>query len=60
MLQLKSCARCQGDMVAEEWQGDVELVCLRCGYRMPLPRAQRPAAEPVEAGGRDEEYRRAA
>jgi hypothetical protein len=40
MIDLKACARCGGDMMAEEILGDVDLVCLQCGYRKPMPQAQ--------------------
>ena len=33
MIQNKSCPRCQGDMYREELLGEVEMVCLQCGYR---------------------------
>ena len=32
-LTLKGCPRCQGDMMKEELPGEVEMVCLQCGYR---------------------------
>ena len=34
MIQLKSCPRCNGDMLVEELLGEVEVVCLQCGCRM--------------------------
>jgi hypothetical protein len=42
MIDLKACARCGGDMMAEEILGDVDLVCLQCGHRQAAPPA-RPA-----------------
>jgi hypothetical protein len=33
MMALKGCPRCQGDMMKEELPGEVEMVCLQCGYR---------------------------
>jgi len=33
MMALKSCPRCRGDLVQEEFLGEVELVCIQCGYR---------------------------
>ncbi len=33
VIQLKSCPRCRGDMMLEEYLGDSELVCLQCGHR---------------------------
>ncbi|HVP05694.1 MAG TPA: hypothetical protein VMT90_08470 [Dehalococcoidia bacterium] len=40
MIDLKACNRCGGDLMAEEILGDVELVCLQCGYRKAAPAAQ--------------------
>jgi hypothetical protein len=37
MIDLKACTRCGGDMMAEEILGDVDLVCLQCGYRKAMP-----------------------
>lgn len=39
MIDLKACTRCGGDMMAEEILGDVDLVCLQCGYRKAMPQA---------------------
>jgi hypothetical protein len=33
MIAFKGCPRCQGDMMKEELPGEVEMVCLQCGYR---------------------------
>ena len=33
MLLLKSCPRCQGDIVLEELPGETEFVCIQCGFR---------------------------
>ena len=33
MILMKSCPRCQGDMMKEELLGEVEMVCLQCGHR---------------------------
>jgi hypothetical protein len=41
MLSLKSCPRCNGDMLPEEYLGDVDLVCLQCGNRVAAPTLQR-------------------
>jgi hypothetical protein len=30
MIHSKSCPRCQGDMMLEDYLGDSELVCLQC------------------------------
>lgn len=37
MIQLKSCRRCGGDLLAEEILGEVEFVCLQCGDRSMAP-----------------------
>ena len=37
MLNLKACARCGGDLFAEDVLGEVELVCLQCGHRTSAP-----------------------
>ena len=39
MMQLKSCPRCHGDMIGEDWLGETELVCIQCGHRMPVAAA---------------------
>jgi len=45
VIQLKSCPRCNGDMMLEEYLGDSELVCLQCGHRShPESQAQKEAA----------------
>jgi len=33
MILMKSCPRCNGDMMEEELLGEVEMVCLQCGHR---------------------------
>jgi ribosomal protein S27AE len=33
-IQIKSCPRCLGDMMLEEYLGEREFVCLQCGYRL--------------------------
>jgi DNA-directed RNA polymerase subunit M/transcription elongation factor TFIIS len=33
MILMKSCPRCNGDMMKEELLGEVEMVCLQCGHR---------------------------
>jgi len=33
MILIKSCPRCNGDMMEEELLGEVEVVCLQCGHR---------------------------
>jgi hypothetical protein len=37
MINLKACNRCGGDMTRDEYLGDIDLVCLQCGHRQPLP-----------------------
>ena len=32
MIRSKSCPRCQGDMMLEEYLGEAEIVCLQCGH----------------------------
>ncbi len=62
MINLKSCPRCRGDMIAEEWLGEADLVCLQCGYRqaLPLP-GMYGTPEPVAArSGASKEQHRAA
>jgi uncharacterized Zn finger protein (UPF0148 family) len=33
MILIKSCPRCQGDLMREELLGEVEMVCIQCGHR---------------------------
>ena len=35
MIQLKACKRCRGDMLVEDYLGDQDLVCIKCGFRAP-------------------------
>jgi uncharacterized protein (DUF983 family) len=45
MIITKSCPRCQGDMLREEFLGEVEMVCLQCGHRTyPETQTRWPAA----------------
>jgi hypothetical protein len=44
MLNLKSCARCGGDLMIEELLGETELVCLQCGHRSRAPNSESPYA----------------
>jgi len=37
MINLKSCARCGGDMMIEQLLGEAELVCIQCGHRAAVP-----------------------
>ncbi len=41
MILLKSCPRCRGDLADEEWLGQVDLTCIRCGYRRAITPGQR-------------------
>ena len=44
MILMKSCPRCNGDMMKEELLGEVEMVCLQCGHRSyPETLTRRPA-----------------
>jgi NADH pyrophosphatase NudC (nudix superfamily) len=46
MILLKSCPRCHGDMMQEELQREVEMVCLQCGHRAyPELQARQPAVQ---------------
>ena len=43
MILMKSCPRCNGDMMEEELLGEVEMVCLQCGHRTyPETQTKRP------------------
>jgi len=33
MIVLKSCPRCRGDLTREQISDDIELVCIKCGFR---------------------------
>ena len=35
-MQFKGCTRCQGDLYGEEDVSQTDLVCLQCGFRLPL------------------------
>jgi DNA-directed RNA polymerase subunit RPC12/RpoP len=51
-MEFKGCTRCQGDLYREEDVGQTDLVCLQCGFRLPV--------DPVLAiGARFEQVRRA-
>jgi len=43
MIQIKSCPRCRGDMMLEEYLGESEFVCLQCGYRLDAPELRKPS-----------------
>lgn len=33
MLLIKACPRCQGDVIpVEDFEGDLQLSCVQCGY----------------------------
>ena len=35
-MMFRSIARCRGDLYREEDLGQAELVCLQCGFRLPV------------------------
>ena len=37
MIYFKSCPRCRGDLLIEDWAGEEEAVCLQCGCRVSRP-----------------------
>lgn len=37
MWRLKACPRCGGDFFSERDFGRWDMVCLQCGYRVPIP-----------------------
>ena len=47
-LNLKGCSRCGGDLLVEDYLGDVELVCIQCGHRSMAP-VETPAAYSLSA-----------
>lgn len=49
LIHLKSCPRCSGDMMLEQYLGDSELVCLQCGHRSSLQPEAKRAPAPVIA-----------
>ncbi len=53
MLLPKHCPRCRGDLVDDEWLGEVDLACIQCGYRRPITPAQRDVTQTTpQAEGR--------
>lgn len=51
MINFKSCQRCHGDVVVEEWLGQKEATCLQCGYRRDVPSvAPSPIARTATSG----------
>ena len=51
-MEFKGCTRCQGDLYREEYLGQTDLVCLQCGFRLPVER-------PSIIGARFEQLRQA-
>jgi DNA-directed RNA polymerase subunit RPC12/RpoP len=51
-MMFKACTRCRGDLYREEDLRHAELVCLQCGFRLPVA--------PISAGRRLTMQRRAA
>ena len=53
MLLIKACPRCNGDVTPiVDFEGDLQLSCVQCGFSKYIPRAQRsavPDAKPVVA-----------
>ncbi|HRC61826.1 MAG: hypothetical protein K1X87_10205 [Dehalococcoidia bacterium] len=51
MLLIKACPRCQGDVTPiVDFEGDLQLSCVQCGYSKYVPRGRRPdlaEAKPV-------------
>jgi len=50
MLLIKACPRCQGDVTPiVDFEGDLQLSCVQCGYSKYVPRTQRSGvdAKPV-------------
>jgi uncharacterized protein (DUF983 family) len=47
VIHLKSCPRCRGDMMLEQYLGDSEFVCLQCGHRSALQPQAKPAPAAV-------------
>jgi len=43
LIQLKSCSRCGGDMMLEQYLDDSDLVCLQCGHRSSFQPQVKPA-----------------
>jgi len=43
MLSAKSCERCNGNMMLEEYLREFEFVCLQCGHRLGAPQFGKPA-----------------
>ena len=56
MIVFRGCAKCQGDLFVEQNIGDVDLVCLQCGYRRTVNtsqlRAERREDRELEPAGR--------
>ncbi len=42
MLLIKACPRCQGDVTPiVDFEGDLQLSCVQCGYSAYVPRGRR-------------------
>jgi len=59
VIQLKSCPRCNGDMMLEEYMGDSDLVCLQCGHRTAMAQTK-PALARVQVRAQRRGERKAA
>lgn len=35
-MRFKGCTRCRGDLYREEDLGQTDMVCLQCGFRLPV------------------------
>ncbi|MGE0229123.1 MAG: hypothetical protein AB7U23_11510 [Dehalococcoidia bacterium] len=45
VLLIKACPRCQGDVTPiVDFEGDLQLSCVQCGFSKYVPRAQRAGA----------------
>jgi len=60
MINLKACARCGGDVMAEDYLGDIELVCLQCGHRTSAPVEARQPVYPIRRPRRNVSQKKAA
>jgi hypothetical protein len=49
MLLIKACPRCQGDVSPiEDFEGDLQLSCVQCGYRAYVRRSRPVTVEDVK------------
>ena len=45
MLLIKACPRCQGDVTPiEDFEGDLQLSCVQCGYMAYVRRGRMPVS----------------